>query len=293
MDDKSKQTQPADTSKPQLKLAPHQPNPAAAPAKKGLSKGALWGIIGGSIAAVLLIVGIVLAVVLLGGPTREDYKKAHEQMTTVRSAYVKVSSSFRSAFYGSSGASADSIKTSVDDYKKAVDGLKDMKALRDKDVKQKYDEFTTQNEKFTTAIDDLADASDEVLAVSRSCRISGLSGLTSDRSKVLERYDSTVSPCVNALKKLSKVKNETIAAEAKKMVEAYDEQRGIVEELQKAYNAGDRDATLAAASKLSKQAAKFRNTDSMKKLTEAFTQAEVTNQLNALGRILTDKANQS
>lgn len=298
MDDKSKNTQStptptAEVPKPKTQLKP-APNATVPQMKaKGLSKGALWGIIGGSIGLVVLIIGIVLAVVFLGGPSKDDYKAAHEQMTSVRSAYLKVGTSFRSVLYGSSSASADDIKEAITNYKSSVDKLKGMKALRDKDVKQKYDEFVSQNEKFTTAVDELADASDEILAISKHCRTSGLSSLGVDRSKMLERYDSVVGPCSSAVKKLSKVKNESIASEAKKLADAYDEQRTIVEELQNAYNAGNSSGVSAAASKLYSQASKFRVTDSSKKLNEAFTKAEVTSQLNALGRTLTDKVNQS
>ena len=66
---------------PQPPVAPMQPNGVyPIPPKKGLSKGALWGIIGGSVAFILLIVGIILAVVFLGGPNKEDYKIALDHM---------------------------------------------------------------------------------------------------------------------------------------------------------------------------------------------------------------------
>ena len=233
MDDKSNQTQPAPVSTAKKVKQASSADSSAQP-RKGLSKGALWGIIGGSIGLVALIVGVVLAVVFLSGPSKDDFKAAREQMADVRSAYVKVGTSSRSVLYGSSSASSDSVKEAIANYKSSVDKLKDMKALRDKDVKQKYDDFTTQNEKFVAAAEELADASDEIVAISKHCRTSGLSSLGANRSKILERYDSVVGPCSAAVKKLSKVKSEAIASEAKKLTDAYDEQRTIVEELQNA-----------------------------------------------------------
>ena len=44
--------------------------------KKGLSKSALWGIISGSIGLIVIVVGIVLAVIFLGGPSKADYQEA-------------------------------------------------------------------------------------------------------------------------------------------------------------------------------------------------------------------------
>ena len=259
-----------------------------------MSKGMLWGIIGGSIAFILLVVGIVLAVILLSGPSKEDYKEAHDKVTKVRGTYLRVGSAFRMVSYGTSTASTDKIKESVEEYKKSVDDLKDMKALRDKDVKQKYDDFIKQNNEFTTMVGDLADASDELLETTKNCRTATtFPRFSSDRSKLLENYDKTVSSCVSAVKKLAKVKSQLLSEEAKRLGDAFDEQRKLVEEMQNAYNSGDSSAISAAASKLYRHLTKFRTSDAPKKLNEAFQKAEVNSQLNALGRVLTEKANQS
>ena len=272
-------TPAATVPEPRVQPAPTQPVPQGPAKKKGMSKGMLWGIIGGSIAFILLVVGIVLAVILLSGPSKEDYKEAHDKVTKVRGTYLRVGSAFRMVSYGTSTASTDKIKESVEEYKKSVDDLKDMKALRDKDVKQKYDDFIKQNNEFTTMVGDLADASDELLETTKNCRAATtFPRFSSDRSKLLENYDKTVSSCVSAVKKLA---------------DAFDEQRSIVEEMQKAHDAGDASGLSAAASKLYRQLTKFKAGDAPKKLNEAFQKAEVNSQLNALGRVLTEKANQS
>ena len=287
-------TPAATVPEPRVQPAPTQPVPQGPVKKKGMSKGMLWGIIGGSIAFILLVVGIVLAVILLSGPSKEDYKEAHDKVTKVRGTYLRVGSAFRMVSYGTSTASTDKIKESVEEYKKSVDDLKDMKALRDKDVKQKYDDFIKQNNEFTTMVGDLADASDELLETTKNCRAATtFPRFSSDRSKLLENYDKTVSSCVSAVKKLAKVKSQLLSEEAKKLADAFDEQRGIVEEMQKAHDAGDASGLSAAASKLYRQLTKFKAGDAPKKLNEAFQKAEVNSQLNALGRILTEKANQS
>lgn len=287
-------TPAAAVPEPRVQPAPTQPVPQGPAKKKGMSKGMLWGIIGGSIAFILLVVGIVLAVILLSGPSKEDYKEAHDKVTKVRGTYLRVGSAFRMVSYGTSTASTDKIKESVEEYKKSVDDLKDMKALRDKDVKQKYDDFIKQNNEFTTMVGDLADASDELLETTKNCRTATtFPRFSSDRSKLLENYDKTVSSCVSAVKKLAKVKSQLLSEEAKRLGDAFDEQRKLVEEMQNAYNSGDSSAISAAASKLYRHLTKFRTSDAPKKLNEAFQKAEVNSQLNALGRVLTEKANQS
>ena len=283
-------TPAATVPEPRVQPAPTQPVPQGPAKKKGMSKGMLWGIIGGSIAFILLVVGIVLAVILLSGPSKEDYKEAHDKVTKVRGTYLRVGSAFRMVSYGTSTASTDKIKESVEEYKKSVDDLKDMKALRDKDVKQKYDDFIKQNNEFTTMVGDLADASDELLETTKNCRTATtFPRFSSDRSKLLENYDKTVSSCVSAVKKLAKVKSQLLSEEAKRL----GEQRKLVEEMQNAYNCGDSSAISAAASKPYRHLTKFRTSDAPKKLNEAFQKAEVNSQLNALGRVLTEKANQS
>ena len=287
-------TPAATVPEPRVQPAPTQPVPQGPVKKKGMSKGMLWGIIGGSIAFILLVVGIVLAVILLSGPSKEDYKEAHDKVTKVRGTYLRVGSAFRMVSYGTSTASTDKIKESVEEYKKSVDDLKDMKALRDKDVKQKYDDFIKQNNEFTTMVGDLADASDELLETTKNCRAATtFPRFSSDRSKLLENYDKTVSSCVSAVKKLAKVKSQLLSEEAKRLGDAFDEQRKLVEEMQNAYNSGDSSAISVAASKLYRHLTKFRTSDAPKKLNEAFQKAEVNSQLNALGRVLTEKANQS
>lgn len=286
-------TPAATVPEPRVQPAPTQPVPQGPVKKKGMSNGMLWGIIGGSVAFILLVVGIVVAVILLSGPSKEDYKEAHEKVKQVRTSYLKASSDFRLATHGVSSVSSDRIKESVENYKKAVDDLKGMKAFRDKDVKQKYDDFINQNNQFTTMADEMADAADELIATTKNCRSgSTLSRFGSDRSKILENYDKTISACVSAVKKLAKVKSKLLSEEAKRLGDAFDEQRKLVEEMQNAYNSGDSSAMSAAANKLYRHLTKFRTSDSTKKLNEAFQKAEVTSQLNALGRILTEKANQ-
>ena len=209
-------TPAATVPEPRVQPAPTQPAPQGPVKKKGMSKGMLWGIIGGSIAFILLVVGIVLAVILLSGPSKEDYKEAHDKVTKVRGTYLRVGSAFRMVSYGTSTASTDKIKESVEEYKKSVDDLKDMKALRDKDVKQKYDDFIKQNNEFTAMVGDLADASDELLETTKNCRTATtFPRFSSDRSKLLENYDKTVGSCVSAVKKTSQSKESIVVRRGK------------------------------------------------------------------------------
>ena len=74
----TEQTAPAPSQPVPPVPQPQQPLQQGVPMqpKKGLSKGALWGIISGSIGLIVIVVGIVLAVIFLGGPSKADYQEA-------------------------------------------------------------------------------------------------------------------------------------------------------------------------------------------------------------------------
>ena len=83
MDDSKAKSQQSQQIQPTPNQVPPQPTPGMSyqmPPKKKMSKGALWGIIGGSIGLIILIVGIVLAIIFLGGPSKADYKDLISQI---------------------------------------------------------------------------------------------------------------------------------------------------------------------------------------------------------------------
>ena len=128
------------------------------PPKKKLSKGALWGIIGGSIAVVLAIVGIVLAVVFLGGPGKEDYNKAGDTLADAVTAYNKITANeVRLNTYITSDSSrqsiVDAIKQGHSEINTKLDELSKMKGVAgDKDVKEKYEAVAAKRDKFNNLI---------------------------------------------------------------------------------------------------------------------------------------------
>ena len=91
------------------------------PSRKKLSRGTLWGIIGGSIGLVVVVVAVILAIVFLGGPSKEDYKDL-----------VSMINGFdRSAVSGGTGSDPDDYKKNldktiekVDEYHKKIDSHK-------------------------------------------------------------------------------------------------------------------------------------------------------------------------
>ena len=181
------QVQPPVVPMPQP--VPPQPTPGMPyqmPPKKKMSKGALWGIIGGSIGLIILIVGIVLAIIFLGGPSKADYQAAQEKMNSIITKYNKVSSSLSyvstSETKSSLESNHDKITTAKGDINKALTDLGKMKAVtNDKEVREKYDNIKNRLEKFNEVMDALGEvygkllpAMSEYVSTSSSYNISNL-----------------------------------------------------------------------------------------------------------------------
>lgn len=132
------------------------------PAKKGLSKGALWGIIGGAVGFFLLIAMIVVGVILLSGPSKDDYKRAEDKLNEATSAYNNMSKFSYFSTYGETETtlknSAENIRSNQKKINSTLEELGDMKAVKsDKDVKQKFDNLNSKTADFNKAADALVE----------------------------------------------------------------------------------------------------------------------------------------
>lgn len=184
----------------------------------------------------------------------------------------------------------DDMKSSLDSYKTSVDELSGMKALRDEEVKEKYDTFAEQNEKFVGFMDGFVNSGDTVLQVGEECSASKVNGiLRAGYDKVGDTYSEEIGPCLTALKTLSESDNESLAALGTEMGKAYEGLKDPMKQLQAAYIARDSSKIMSVARDVRDQASEA--TDSLKKTQDGLQDLEVNDQLNDLGRLVTDKAN--
>ena len=134
------QSQPQPTSQQPAQPAAGQPQPmqpgvAGVPPqypKQGMSKGLLWGLIGGGVALVLLIIGVVVFFVFFGPPSRDDYAKAYNKVAGFNARTVRE----KAASSDDAEAAINELTTKVD---KHLDELGKMRAMHDGDVKKAYD----------------------------------------------------------------------------------------------------------------------------------------------------------
>ena len=233
MDDKNNKNVPQPTATPPAaneQAAPVVPQPVpSAPQsqqplqqgvpmqpKKGLSKGALWGIIGGSIGLIVIVVGIVLAVIFLGGPSKADYQEAAKAMKEFDG------NSLNSALKSSN---ADNAKKLIEEAVGRADlmmkKLDSSKIMRDEETKKSFGEYKTAYEKVRPNLLAIASLIGDMKDFSKKCAPSffGYVGKSGDEVKKL--YDEKMSDCYKLLDNVAKSEQKEAQDFGKQMKEYY------------------------------------------------------------------------
>ena len=216
--------------------APAQPgmSPYQMPPKKKMSKGALWGIIGGSIGLVVVAVAVILAVVFLGGPSKEDYKDL-----------VSIINSFnRSEISEDVSSDLDNYKENVnkaiekvDEYHKKIDSHK---ALKDKELKTAYDKYISEWDKSKKQLVEVADGMSSYRKYAKACKAYvGVSYATKTGDEVAKEFDEKMKGCSKTLKDMEKSSNSKVSEFAKKMSEYYSSLKKYYVDVAKRYSSKD------------------------------------------------------
>lgn len=273
------------------------PPPQTAAAQPMFSKKLL--LIGGGVIAA--IVAIVVAMLLLAGPTKTDYNDALTTMKTVRDNYKEIDRGMRRVNSGLLLSNTESEPVSVEKelktYQDSVAKLKDMKALRDKEVKEAYDKFVQKNEKFAPYIEEMGKSLGDYTSMNKTCNAlsSVFRGLNASMAKQSgAEFDEKMAPCKKAIEKLKDSKNETVAKLGSKLSESFDAARKA------AFKVAESDASdplksleartdmLRAVRTVSEAMREFSN-----KLREDVKTYDVADEINTLGRLLTKKYNEA
>lgn len=257
--------------------------------------------------ALVLLVAIGLVVwYTMFAVTKDDYSKALSATKEIRNAYTDAGDKFGSFMSESmsSYSTASEVSTAKSDFTKAyadyktkVDALKDMKAMRDSEVKKSYDAFTAQNKKMTDMTEAFAAVAPDLNTMKTECSSSSMSSTLSSATPdtLLTKYDAGIKPCLDATKKLTETSITPLSDYAKKSLETFDKMRGYVKRMQDAYTANDRTAYTTAHSEFSSFTSSSSSSLSSYKLTNDLRdytdKAEVKDQLNAFGELITKKAN--
>lgn len=278
------QPQPAPEQQTQFDQtsAPVPPAP-----KRGLSKGALWGIIGGII-GLLLIVGTILAVVLLSGPSAEDYRKASAKMDELSSTYneagrdIMGGSSMSSATESEMEATANELKQAKEDINGLVDELGEMKAVaKDKEVKEKYDVLKKDMAGFNEAV---VWAEEVFGQIAPAVVKMNAPGATSTPEKTLETFSDTRK----ALEGLN-IENEVNKEYVDGLIVELRNIEDAIKDLLEANESGT--STSSARSKYLQSSSKVQTItrEWQTNMREVSDKAEISDQINDLKRIIESK----
>ena len=231
--DNSNNNKPQVPPQPQFQQAPQQPQvqqpqpqqpvigtPYQMPPKKKMSKGAAWGIIDGIVGLVVIIVGVVLAVLLLSGPSKADYKDLLSQFTGL---------DVGDAFISENGAGT---KNTKDKIYKAIEKINDLnkkmsshRALRDKDVKAAYDKYVDSwNNGAREYLEFLVILTED--KTYEKCKSPDVSKyLRESKENFEKRLDSETKDCIDYLDKMSKSENKLASKYGKDWKNYYTEMK--------------------------------------------------------------------
>ena len=218
---------PQPVAQPAAPVAPGAPVALGQmPPKKGLSKGALWAIIGGSIAGIVTIILIIVAVVLLSGPSKSDYRSLAALVSSFDSSSAAVTSS----------SSAEGYKEQINDLIKQADDyhkkIADHKAMKDKDLKAAYDSYLKDWDETKKKLLSTAEFAEAYINYGKNCTDLYFSTYTNRFGEEMGKlFDEKTSDCTSALDKMSKSSDSAVSKYAKEMKEYLKSLRSYYVEL--------------------------------------------------------------
>ncbi|PID32554.1 hypothetical protein CR956_01865, partial [Candidatus Saccharibacteria bacterium] len=183
----------------------------------------------------------------------DDLDKAYSQ---VHSGYDKYLGSVLISGSYNADRTKDDLEESKDKYKEALDALKDAKALKDSEAKEKYDEVVKASDEFLSEVEDTLGLHDDLTG--DACSKKSVSTLDfKKQSTISDQYNTLISNCLDTLDKLSNAKSKAMSEYFKKTKALYDEQKSLFAEVQSAYNKKDKVKYLAALSRIKAQSRDF------------------------------------
>ncbi len=198
-------TQPA-AGQPQ----PMQPGIAGMPPqypKQGMSKGLLWGLIGGGVALVLLIISVVVFFVFFGPPSRDDYAKAYNKVAGFNARTVRE----KAASSDDAEAAINELTTKVD---KHLDELGKMRAMHDGDVKKAYDNLKKEYEERKPLLHEYAATTVAKKEYNKNCNSRSTTYISMSSvgsgDEAGKKFDEQQGTCIKTLDKLKQSQYESI-----------------------------------------------------------------------------------
>ncbi len=203
-------------------------------------------IIGLIIAGVVALLGLMLLVlVLLAGPSKDDYKKAMDTTEEARSAWNGISGTY----VNTSGTKTEldnaltKLKENANKFSNSLDTLSKNKAVnKDKDVKQKWDAVEAKRANFDAAMNARIEAYEKILPIAMSMNetpsspdaalamlenmqtdINAISGLQDSNNKsYVERIKTDLVKLIEAVRKVKAMRENPRTYDSAVLNDFYD-----------------------------------------------------------------------
>lgn len=189
---------------------PMQPGVAGMPPqypKQGMSKGLLWGLIGGGVALVLLIIGVVVFFVFFGPPSRDDYAKAYNKVASFDARTIRE----MTANSDDSEEATNELITKVD---KHLDELGKMRAMHDGDVKKAYDSLKKEYEERKPLLREYTATTVAKKEYNKNCNSRSTTYISMSSvgsgDEAGKKFDEQQGTCIKTLDKLKQSQYESI-----------------------------------------------------------------------------------
>jgi hypothetical protein len=247
------------------------PLPPSSPKKSNKMLFIILGAVGGGLILLAIIGWIVYT--MLFAVSKADYAEAAKVMNNVQSKAAMAYSDVSQLSYVSTSGTQTKVKNDVASARASIDALKaennklkDVRALRDSDVKKAYDTYMAQFAKFGTYSSGILDSMEKLFPALKTCSDSSLQSTSN-----IAAYQAGLTACISELEDaqdlpdpdLKKLSGATLTA-MKSIKTAIDELGSLSssnyqrasEIRQDIYDAQDayRDATTDARSNLEKRA---------------------------------------
>ena len=204
------------------------------PSRKKLSRGTLWGIIGGSIGLVVVVVAVILAIVFLGGPSKEDYKDLVSMINGFDHSDISDNNNSDPDGYKKS---VNKAIEKVDEYHKKIDSHK---ALKDKELKTAYDKYISEWNKSKKQLVESAESISSYRKYTKVCKAYiSVSYTTKTGDEVAKEFDEKAKDCIKTLKDMEKSGNSKVSEFAKSMSEYYSALKKYYVDVAKRYSSKD------------------------------------------------------
>lgn len=186
--------------------------------QKKHSKALLWGVIGGIVALILILVAAIFAFIAWYTPTKKDFQAVQSYISATNKEISDVTIDKSTAESYKAG-----INKRISIIDKQVKAVLSSKALHDDDLKKSYQTYVdkwTAERNFYIQTEDAQGAYYEMAANCKTISLGlGYYNLTEDQMK--SKYSQAMAPCMKVLDKFSSSSNEKTQKYAKSVKEYY------------------------------------------------------------------------